>query len=63
MRSLAADGVPMMVVNYEIRQGPLEFMNGGVISESVRPRDREPRHERTRPSLSKVLDQPRFAKT
>ncbi len=62
MRSLAAEGMTMIVVTHEIGFArevgdALVFMDGGVIVESGRPRDviADPRHERTKAFLSKVL--------
>jgi polar amino acid transport system ATP-binding protein len=62
MRSLAEDGMTMIVVTHEmgfareVGDG-LVFMDGGVVVESGRPRDvlASPKHERTRLFLSKVL--------
>jgi len=62
MRGLAADGMTMIVVTHEMGFArevgdTLVFMDGGVIVESGRPRDvlANPRHERTKLFLSKVL--------
>jgi polar amino acid transport system ATP-binding protein len=62
MRRLAADGMTMIVVTHEMGFArevgdTLVFMDGGVIVESGTPRDvlTNPRHERTRSFLSKVL--------
>jgi polar amino acid transport system ATP-binding protein len=62
MRSLAADGMTMIVVTHEIGfarevADKLVFMDGGVIVESGDPRTviANPQHERTRSFLSKVL--------
>jgi polar amino acid transport system ATP-binding protein len=62
MRQLAADGMTMVVVTHEIGFArevgdTLVFMDGGVVVESGNPRDvlANPRHERTRSFLSKVL--------
>jgi polar amino acid transport system ATP-binding protein len=62
MRSLARDGMTMVVVTHEIgfarEVGDVAvFMDGGVIVESGPPRDvlTNPRHERTKAFLSKVL--------
>ncbi len=62
MRALAAEGMTMIVVTHEIgfaREAgdALVFVDGGVIVESGRPRDviANPRHERTKAFLSKVL--------
>jgi polar amino acid transport system ATP-binding protein len=62
MRQLARDGMTMVVVTHEIgfaREAgdTLVFMDGGVIVESGPPREvlANPRHDRTRAFLSKVL--------
>lgn len=62
MRSLAMDGMTMVVVTHEIGFArevgdALVFMDGGVIVEAGRPRDviNSPQHERTQAFLSKVL--------
>jgi polar amino acid transport system ATP-binding protein len=62
MRQLAGDGMTMVVVTHEIGFArevgdALVFMDGGVVVESGNPRDvvANPRHERTRAFLSKVL--------
>jgi polar amino acid transport system ATP-binding protein len=62
MRRLAADGMTMVVVTHEIGFArevgdTLVFMDGGVVVEAGNPRDvlANPRHERTRSFLSKVL--------
>jgi polar amino acid transport system ATP-binding protein len=62
MRRLARDGMTMIVVTHEMGFArevgdTLVFMDGGVIVESGNPRDvlANPRHERTRAFLSKVL--------
>jgi polar amino acid transport system ATP-binding protein len=62
MRRLAADGMTMVVVTHEIGFArevgdTLVFMDGGVVVETGNPRDvlANPRHERTRSFLSKVL--------
>jgi polar amino acid transport system ATP-binding protein len=62
MRSLAADGMTMIVVTHEIGFArevgdSVVFMDGGVVIESGHPREviANPRHERTRAFLSKVL--------
>ncbi len=62
MRGLARDGMTMIVVTHEMgfaREAgdTLVFMDGGVIVEAGTPRDvlANPRHERTRLFLSKVL--------
>ncbi|MDQ6712001.1 MAG: ATP-binding cassette domain-containing protein, partial [Candidatus Dormibacteraeota bacterium] len=62
MRALADDGMTMVVVTHEMGFArevgdSLVFMDGGVIVESGKPRDvlANPRQERTRSFLSKVL--------
>jgi polar amino acid transport system ATP-binding protein len=62
MRSLAEEGMTMIVVTHEMGFArevgdSLVFMDAGVIVESGKPRDvlANPRHERTRSFLSKVL--------
>jgi polar amino acid transport system ATP-binding protein len=62
MRGLARDGMTMVVVTHEMGFArevgdQLVFMDEGVIVESGDPRSvlAEPRHERTRAFLSKVL--------
>ncbi|HXR13953.1 MAG TPA: amino acid ABC transporter ATP-binding protein [Solirubrobacteraceae bacterium] len=62
MRGLARDGMTMIVVTHEIGfarevADALVFMDGGVIVESGDPREMlaNPRHERTKLFLSKVL--------
>jgi polar amino acid transport system ATP-binding protein len=62
MRGLAEDGMTMIVVTHEMGFArevgdTLVFMDGGVIVEAGKPRDvlANPRHERTRLFLSKVL--------
>lgn len=62
MRGLAEDGMTMIVVTHEMGFArevgdTLVFMDGGVIVEAGKPRDvlANPRHERTRAFLSKVL--------
>jgi polar amino acid transport system ATP-binding protein len=62
MRSLAKDGMTMVVVTHEMGFArevgdSLVFMDGGVIVETGKPRDvlANPQHERTRSFLSKVL--------
>jgi len=62
MRRLAADGMTMIVVTHEMGFArevgdTLVLMDGGVIIEAGTPRDvlANPRHERTRLFLSKVL--------
>ncbi|MFV2020766.1 amino acid ABC transporter ATP-binding protein [Micromonospora sp. LOL_023] len=62
MRDLARDGMTMIVVTHEIGFArevgdSLIFMDGGVVVEAGEPRQVlvDPRHERTRAFLSKVL--------
>ncbi|MGW7350570.1 amino acid ABC transporter ATP-binding protein [Streptomyces sp. NPDC054784] len=62
MRGLAEDGMTMIVVTHEMGFArevgdSLVFMDDGVVVESGRPRDvlTDPRHERTKSFLSKVL--------
>jgi polar amino acid transport system ATP-binding protein len=62
MRELARDGMTMVVVTHEMGFArevgdTLVFMDGGVVVESGAPREvlANPRHERTRAFLSKVL--------
>ena len=62
MRGLAADGMTMVVVTHEMGFArevgdTLVFIDGGVIVEAGNPREvlADPRHERTRAFLSKVL--------
>jgi len=62
MRSLAEDGMTMVVVTHEIGFArevgdSLVFMDGGVVVESGPPREviNNPQHERTKTFLSKVL--------
>jgi polar amino acid transport system ATP-binding protein len=62
MRGLAKDGMTMIVVTHEMGFArevgdTLVFMDAGVIVEKGKPRDviANPRHERTRAFLSKVL--------
>jgi polar amino acid transport system ATP-binding protein len=62
MRGLAEDGMTMVVVTHEMGFArevgdTLVFMDGGVIVESGTPREvlANPKHERTRSFLSKVL--------
>jgi polar amino acid transport system ATP-binding protein len=62
MRDLATSGMTMFVVTHEMGFArevgdKLVFMDGGVVVESGTPRDvlANPRHERTRSFLSKVL--------
>jgi polar amino acid transport system ATP-binding protein len=62
MRGLAGEGMTMVVVTHEIGFArevgdSLVFMDGGVVVETGAPREvlANPRHERTRAFLSKVL--------
>ncbi|MDX6738728.1 amino acid ABC transporter ATP-binding protein [Actinocorallia sp. A-T 12471] len=62
MRDLAADGMTMLVVTHEIGfarevADTLVFLDGGVVVESGKPREvlANPKQERTRAFLSKVL--------
>jgi polar amino acid transport system ATP-binding protein len=62
MRGLAADGMTMVVVTHEIGFArevgdTVVFMDGGVAVESGPPGEifSNPRHERTKAFLSKVL--------
>ncbi len=62
MRSLAKDGMTMVVVTHEMGFArevgdSLVFMDGGVIVETGTPRDvlSSPKHQRTKAFLSKVL--------
>ncbi|HET8583882.1 MAG TPA: amino acid ABC transporter ATP-binding protein [Jatrophihabitans sp.] len=62
MRDLAVDGMTMVVVTHEIGFArevgdSLVFMDGGVVVEAGHPRDvlANPKHERTKAFLSKVL--------
>jgi polar amino acid transport system ATP-binding protein len=62
MRQLAIDGMTMIVVTHEMGFArevgdSLVFIDGGVVVESGHPRDvlANPRHERTKAFLSKVL--------
>src|ERR1700680_1513540 len=62
MRSLAEEGMTMVVVTHEIGFArevgdSLVFMDGGVIVEAGKPRDvlGNPQHQRTKAFLSKVL--------
>ena len=62
MKQLARDGMTMIVVTHEIGfarevADTVVFMDGGVVVESGRPAEvlGNPRHERTRAFLSKVL--------
>ena len=62
MRQLAHDGMTMVVVTHEIGfarevADTVMFMDGGVVVESGEPHAvlSDPRHERTRAFLSKVL--------
>jgi len=63
MRDLAAEGWTMVVVTHEIRfarqvADHVVFMDGGVVVEEGRPDDvlADPRHERTRRFLQRILD-------
>jgi polar amino acid transport system ATP-binding protein len=62
MRDLASDGMTMIVVTHEMGFArevgdALVFMDDGVVVEAGHPRDvlRDPRHDRTKAFLSKVL--------
>jgi polar amino acid transport system ATP-binding protein len=62
MRGLAEDGMTMVVVTHEMGFArevgdELVFMDGGVVVEAGTPREvlADPKHERTRSFLSKVL--------
>jgi polar amino acid transport system ATP-binding protein len=62
MRQLATDGMTMVVVTHEIGFArevgdTVVFMDGGVVVEAGNPREvfADPKHERTRAFLSKVL--------
>jgi len=62
MRALANDGMTMVVVTHEIGfarevADSVVFMDGGVVVESGRPDEvlSNPRHERTKQFLSKIL--------
>jgi polar amino acid transport system ATP-binding protein len=62
MKDLASEGMTMMVVTHEMGFARevgdnLVFMDDGVIMEEGDPREvlADPRHERTRSLLSKVL--------
>ncbi len=62
MRSLAEDGMTMIVVTHEMGFArevgdTVVFMDGGVVVERGEPRSvlTRPQHERTRSFLSKVL--------
>jgi len=62
MRSLARDGMTMVVVTHEIGFArevgdSLIFMDGGVVVEAGPPREviAEPKHQRTKAFLAKVL--------
>ncbi|VEG42043.1 polar amino acid ABC transporter ATPase [Mycolicibacterium flavescens] len=62
MKKLAAEGMTMVVVTHEMGfarevANHLVFMDGGVVVESGPPRDvlADPKHERTKAFLSKVL--------
>ncbi|WP_284439726.1 amino acid ABC transporter ATP-binding protein [Cellulomonas xiejunii] len=63
MRDLAAEGWTMVVVTHEIRfarqvADHVVFMDGGVVVEEGQPDDvlADPRHERTRRFLQRILD-------
>jgi len=62
MRQLARDGMTMIVVTHEMGfarevADTVVFMDGGVVVESGKPTQvlAQPRHERTKAFLSKVL--------
>jgi len=62
MRTLAGEGLTMIVVTHEIGfarevADTMVFMDAGVVLEKGPPRDvlANPRHERTKSFLSKVL--------
>ena len=62
MKDLAREGMTMVVVTHEIGFArevgdSLVFMDGGVVVESGPPRDviANPRHDRTKSFLAKVL--------
>ena len=62
MKQLAQDGMTMIVVTHEMGfarevADSLVFMDAGVVVESGKPREvlADPRHERTKSFLSKVL--------
>ena len=62
MKKLAAEGMTMVVVTHEMGfarevANKLVFMDGGVVVESGPPREvlANPKHERTKVFLSKVL--------
>jgi polar amino acid transport system ATP-binding protein len=62
MRGLAEEGMTMVVVTHEIGFArevgdTVAFMDEGVVVETGRPREvfEQPRHERTRSFLAKVL--------
>jgi polar amino acid transport system ATP-binding protein len=62
MKKLAAEGMTMVVVTHEMGfarevANQLVFMDGGVVVESGPPREvlSNPKHERTKAFLSKVL--------
>ncbi len=62
MKQLASEGMTMMVVTHEMGFArevgdKLVFMDGGVIVEEGDPREvlADPKHERTKAFLSKVL--------
>ncbi|WP_410812715.1 amino acid ABC transporter ATP-binding protein [Micromonospora sp. 067-2] len=69
MRTLAEDGMTMMVVTHEMAfardvADRVVFMDGGVVVEQGPPQEvlGSPRHERTRSFLSRVLDPTHVAK-
>ena len=62
MKQLALDGMTMVVVTHEMGFArevgdQLIFMDGGVVVESGHPREMiaDPKHDRTKAFLSKVL--------
>ncbi|TPJ53886.1 amino acid ABC transporter ATP-binding protein, partial [Mesorhizobium sp. B2-6-7] len=62
MRSLAADGMTMIVVTHEMRfaedvADKVVFMDGGMVIEEGPPKliFGSPRHERTRAFLSRII--------
>ncbi|MEU8183602.1 amino acid ABC transporter ATP-binding protein [Micromonospora sp. NPDC049044] len=68
MRKLAEDGMTMMVVTHEMAfardvADRVVFMDGGVVVEQGPPQEvlGDPKHERTRAFLSRVLDPTRVA--
>ncbi|WFE54620.1 MULTISPECIES: amino acid ABC transporter ATP-binding protein [unclassified Micromonospora] len=69
MRKLAEDGMTMMVVTHEMAfardvADRVVFMDGGVVVEQGPPHEvlGDPKHERTRAFLSRVLDPTRVAR-